>query len=84
MSYILPVTHFQYNDYQRRTIQEKGNKHFIESPFKVILEKEHQEISTKYDAINRGSKRLYDTRGADEDIAGELITGKGIHINDYV
>lgn len=53
MSYILPVTHFQYNDYQRRTIQEKGNKHFIESPFKVILEKEHQEISTKYDAINR-------------------------------
>ncbi|WP_339228765.1 hypothetical protein NSQ77_03095 [Oceanobacillus sp. FSL K6-2867] len=83
MSYILPITHFQYNDYQRRTIHEKGNKHFIESPFKVILEKEHQEISAKYDAFNRGNMRQYDARGVAGDLFGEL-TGKGMHINNYI
>ncbi|MBP2076571.1 hypothetical protein [Oceanobacillus polygoni] len=83
MSYILPVTHYQYNDYQRRTIQKQGNKHFIERPFKVILEKEHQEISTKYDAMNRGSIQQSNTKRTDEELFGEL-TGKGMHFSDRV
>ncbi|WP_087973284.1 hypothetical protein [Oceanobacillus rekensis] len=75
MGYILPVDHYQYNDYHKRVTQQKENKHYIEAPFKVILDQQHQENSAKYDALNRTSTQNV-SRDASSDIFG-MLTGKG-------
>ena len=51
MGYILPVERYQYNDYQRRMIKEKTDRVYIEGPFKVILEKQHEEITSEYERL---------------------------------
>lgn len=48
MGYILPVTHFQYNDYQRRITKEKPTRHTIEGPFKVVLDMQHEQVKKNY------------------------------------
>ncbi|WP_010649968.1 hypothetical protein [Oceanobacillus massiliensis] len=81
MGYILPVDHYQYNDYHKRVVQEKENKHFIERPFKVILDNRHQEISSKYDSLNRQQQQETKLQNASHALFGEL-TGKGNLFND--
>lgn len=44
MGYIMPVTNYQYNDYQKRVIEDKKDPIHIERPFKVVLETQHEEI----------------------------------------
>lgn len=83
MGYILPIEHYQYNDYHRRVVQDKVNKHFIERPFKAILEREHQEISTQYNALNNVPYQSVQSRTSAEKIFGEL-TGKGSLFSDQV
>jgi len=83
MGYILPVDNYQYNDYQRRVTKEKVNKHFIERPFKVILEREHQEISTKYATLNRIPNQRSKPQASSEELFA-LLTGKGTLFHDLV
>lgn len=83
LGYILPVDHYQYNDYQRRVAQQRENKNYIEGPFKVILEKQHQELSTKYDALNRTSEQNISKQDTSDNIFG-LLTGKGRYFSDSV
>ncbi|PAV29170.1 hypothetical protein CIL05_12290 [Virgibacillus profundi] len=87
MGYILPIEHYQYNDYQKRVIQEKRNPQFIERPFKVILEKQHQEIISEYDRLNGVPESKRYPVGLDalnaERYYGEL-TGKGQKFSESV
>ncbi|MGJ9458780.1 hypothetical protein [Oceanobacillus sp. CF4.6] len=83
MGYILPVDHYQYNDYQKRVVQQQKNNHFIEGPFKVVLDRQHQEFSSKYDALNRSTDQKLQPRNASEELIG-LLTGKGRHFSDFV
>lgn len=88
MGYILPVTPYQYNDYQNRINADRRMPNYVEKPFKVVLEKQHQEIKKEYERFhnsyqsdqlphkmlsNPSSEKLY-----------EKITGKGQHFNDSV
>jgi hypothetical protein len=83
LGYILPVDHYQYNDYHRRVVQQKEKKHYIEAPFKVILDQQHQEISTKYDALNRTSTESVSKQYPSSEIFG-ILTGKGRNFSDSV
>lgn len=86
MGYILPVERYQYHDYQIRNIQENQNKHFIEKPFKVILEKRHHEISNEYERLNgvpKGYRQPVTDQSAAEKFYGEL-TGKGMNFTEKV
>ncbi|WP_067729608.1 hypothetical protein [Oceanobacillus damuensis] len=81
MGYILPIDHFQYNDYQKRIVQQKDNKHHIEGPFKVILNTQHEEISSKYDTMNKSSTENIQPHNASEALFGTL-TGKGRNFSE--
>ncbi|WP_249870103.1 hypothetical protein [Oceanobacillus saliphilus] len=81
MGYILPIDHYQYQDYHKRVAPQKDNKHYIEGPFKVILNNQHEEISNKYDAFNRTLNQKLKPRNASEQLFGKL-TGKGRHFSD--
>ena len=47
MSYILPIPHYQYADYQKRVTENKNDRIFIDRPFKVILETQYDEVIGK-------------------------------------
>lgn len=83
MGYLLPIQLFQYNDYQTRTIGTKQNPQFIDKPFKVILEKQHQEIINKYDRINKTLYQNTISKQTNEKIIAAL-TGKGRHFSESV
>ncbi|MGY0694237.1 hypothetical protein ACW2QC_15900 [Virgibacillus sp. FSP13] len=48
MGYVLPITQYQYMDYKQRLMKNKQDPFYIESPFKVILDSQHQDIPQKY------------------------------------
>ena len=83
MGYILPVENYQYNDYQRRVIREKQNIYQIQSPFKVVLERQHQEISTSFDSRSRFAEKSAVPRRPPEELYGAL-TGKGRHFSELI
>ena len=83
MGYILPVEQYQYNDYQRRVIREKQNIYHIQSPFKVVLERQHQEISSSYDSKSRSAEKSSSTNRSSDELYNAL-TGKGRHFSELV
>ncbi|MEC5423582.1 hypothetical protein QGM71_08770 [Virgibacillus sp. C22-A2] len=86
MGYILPIQHYQYNDYQNRIIKDKQNYFMIEKPFKVILEKQHQEVENQYNfLINPNESALVNSPGtsASESVYGTL-TGKGKNFSESI
>ncbi|WP_156288900.1 hypothetical protein [Oceanobacillus salinisoli] len=53
MGYILPVHQSQYSDYQTRVNENKRlSTKAVEKPFKVVLEKQHQDIRNQYERLN--------------------------------
>jgi|GEM_PF-2069556 len=53
MGYIMPVTNYQYNDYQKRVIEDKEDPIHIERPFKVVLETQYEEIVDEHKSQER-------------------------------
>lgn len=82
MGYILPVQSSQYVDYQQRIQPAKKKDHYIESSFKVQLERRHQELSSTYDRYYRN--RPEPQAPLDLPLDASLITGKGRYVNKYV
>lgn len=80
MGYILPVTHYQYQDYQNRITEKKRIPPMVERPFKVVLEKQHEEITSEYDRLNRSGAAIQaaNARPEAEKVYGDL-TGKGTY-----
>ncbi|WP_106497948.1 hypothetical protein [Lentibacillus sp. Marseille-P4043] len=81
MGYVLPISQYQYTDYKQRVIKEKQDPFYIESPYKVILDSQHQDIPQEHtqraSTINTSNdhveKPVHD--GAEKVYAN--ITGKG-------
>ena len=42
MGYILPISHFEYTDYQKRAIKDKDDLHYVERPYKIKLDMQQQ------------------------------------------
>lgn len=83
MGYILPIQPFQYNDYQKRIIETKQNPQFIDKPFKVILEKKHQEITNQYERLNKTKYQSISPKQTGIKFFADL-TGKGRHFNESI
>ncbi|MFS0752159.1 hypothetical protein [Oceanobacillus sp. 1P07AA] len=84
MAYILPIEHYQYQDYQLRVSQVKTNRNYIEGPFKVLLDQKHQEVAARHEGLHPSvdEKRKASRYISNEEIS--LYTGKGRNFNDYV
>ena len=87
MGYILPVERYQYNDYQRRVIKKKMDSVYIERPFKVILEKRHEEIISEYDRLIPSSYKSITIKPVIieiEDTTYAELTGKGRKFSESI
>lgn len=84
MAYILPIEHYQYQDYQQRVSQVKTNRNYIEGPFKVLLDQKHQEVAARHEGLHPSvdDKHKVSPYISSEEIS--LYTGKGTKFNDYV
>lgn len=88
MGYILPVTQYQYNDYQNRINEDRRIPKHVERLFKVVLEKQHHEIKKEYERFHH----LYQNDQASSNILRypsseklyAKITGKGKHFSKKV
>ncbi|GGJ68977.1 hypothetical protein [Virgibacillus salexigens] len=82
MGYILPIQHYQYQQYHRRTATTDENAFHIERPFKVMLEQQHQQLSKQYERFYPAgyNRYLITPVKASENIFASL-TGKGRRIN---
>lgn len=89
MGYILPVTHYQYNDYQNRINEDRRRfPVYVEKPFKIVLEKQHQEIKKEYERFHHSyhsdqPQHPMPKSPRSEQLYGK-ITGKGQHISESV
>ncbi|MUV36500.1 hypothetical protein JNUCC1_00303 [Lentibacillus sp. JNUCC-1] len=45
MGYIMPVSHFQYQDYQVRDIKGNSRPFYVERPYKAVLEAAYEEAA---------------------------------------
>lgn len=88
MGYILPVTQYQYNDYQNRINDDRRIPNYVEKPFKVVLERQHQEIKKEYERFHHPYQIDQLPPGTlgkqrSEELYGN-ITGKGKHFSKSV
>jgi hypothetical protein len=62
MGYILPVNHYQYQDYQRRTLQTDRSPFMLEKVFKASLNgklKQHSQPREQGRKDYQSSRKLY-------------------------
>lgn len=80
MGYILPLSLYQYNDYQKRVTKDKLDLFYIEKLYKVVLESKHQDLEdevNRMEAVSKSrSKLTAPTPPTNEKMYSEL-TGKG-------
>lgn len=88
MGYILPVERYQYYDYHQRTVNEKNNPVYIERPFKVVLEKQHEEITSEYERYLPSSYKSIPLNpqmdNAIDSTTYAELTGKGRAFNETI
>lgn len=85
MGYVLPVSHFQYQDYKHRITLDKQNKFYVNRPQKSVLERAYQDMkaNTAYNRKERKRNRRYILERYDDALYAE-ITGKGRYVSEWV
>lgn len=90
MGYILPISHFEYTNYQRRDIKDKEGVHYIEKPFKIKLDTQQPLInhrSFSNEAMQRNkeipSENIKNNIQRQDQLIAK-ITGKGFLINESI
>lgn len=91
MGYILPITHFQYQDYQNRVTKKEDDPFYIEHPYKVILDTKSREMEEREDTLENGKPNktnYYNKQMPVEQIKNDKIysniTGKGQHFSESI
>ncbi|WP_430787637.1 hypothetical protein VBD025_16985 [Virgibacillus flavescens] len=91
MGYILPITHYQYQDYQNRVTQKEQDPYHIEKPYKVILDTKSREMEdedhTQKDDQSSKSNFFYKPMNTDNNKNEKVIskiTGKGQHFSESI
>lgn len=91
MGYILPITQFQYMDYQNRVIKNEQDPYFIEHPYKVVLDTKSRELEDEEGTRSGGQpykyndnyKPIHIEKPKTEKLYAKL-TGKGRHISESI
>ncbi|ASN06494.1 hypothetical protein [Virgibacillus necropolis] len=91
MGYILPITHFQYQDYQNRVIKSDQDPFYIEHPYKVTLDTKSREMEDREDVLKNGGSSKnnshYEPMHVEEPKSEKLyekLTGKGQHFSGSI
>lgn len=91
MGYILPITQFQYSDYQKRMLEDKQDLHNIEKPYKVFLDMEQKsdyDRKTHYEHSKNERQTFYTSTTPPKQTRSDplyaKITGKGSLFNKSV
>lgn len=80
MGYIVPVERYQYNDYHNRHVKNKLNVDSVAAPFKAVLEKKHEEITSEYNRLIPSSYKNIPLKPQTPVTQGNMyeeFTGKG-------
>jgi len=81
VGYILPLTHYQYEDYQKRVIKNKQDRFHIDKLFKVMLAPE-REAKEQHMMQRQTGKTAIGKAQAKKVYAN--ITGKGTRFNESI
>lgn len=84
MGYIMPVDRYQYINYQERFSSDRLSVSPVNSSFRTILERKHQEVSSEYDRLLPSSYKtipLGPQNPSDTEQTFAEITGKGRNFN---
>lgn len=91
VGYILPITQFQYKDYQNRMPVDKQKLSYVEKPYKVFLDMEQKsdyDRKTHYEFSKSDKKKSYSKATVPKQIRteplDEKVTGKGMLFNEHV
>lgn len=85
MGYLLPVNHYQYYDYQRRTVKGKQDPFHIEKPSKIIMEANYQDYhGNQVEPDGNTSLKMSTPKLPATDHLYAQLTGKGRNFNKYV
>ncbi|WP_164214974.1 hypothetical protein [Virgibacillus sp. YIM 98842] len=84
MGYILPIEHHIYMDYHNRVIKQKTTPYIIERPFRVILEEEHQRLSSEYERINNTYQKTSPPNPHKQEEPDMRWMGKGKHVSEKI
>lgn len=91
MGYILPITQYQYQEYQNRVTKKRQDPYYIEQPYKVILDTKTKELKegkawedgNGNPVENGNDKQLQFEKPNNEKLYAKL-TGKGRHFSESI
>ncbi|WP_101843503.1 hypothetical protein [Halobacillus sp. Marseille-P3879] len=95
MGYILPIHHFQYQDYQQRVTQDKRSPIILDRVFKVTLDHKLKKYYIPNEQDQKDSQSLHyqlhtpptmyynEESQVEKEIYGQ-ITGKGQHFSKTI
>ncbi|MFK2825787.1 hypothetical protein QYG89_08905 [Bacillus sp. B190/17] len=87
MGYILPITHYQYSQYQERIVNSAGNRYsLIGSVERISFKKANDGYPDPYTASDHRTGARLSKKKEHEAFQVHLakISGKGVHINKTV
>ncbi|MCM3741124.1 hypothetical protein M3210_12670 [Oceanobacillus luteolus] len=87
MGYIMPVDRFQYIQYQERIRPEKISTSPVNPSFKVVLEKEYEQISSEYERLLPSSYKNIPLKPQTQkltDYTFAKMTGIGRNFNETI
>ncbi|MEN1967205.1 hypothetical protein WMZ97_03910 [Lentibacillus sp. N15] len=87
MGYVLPVSPFQSQDYQKRVTRDKQNRFYIERPYKTILESHYHDIrkmDSRHTTVAKKRKEGNTKVPEPAEHAYADFTGKGRFFNESI
>lgn len=84
MGYVLPISHYQYNDYKNRVIQDKLDPFYIESPYKIILPSRYQDILHEQPQQSSINTKHHHPKHDEVEKVYANLTGKGQYFSERV
>ncbi|MFD1360143.1 hypothetical protein [Lentibacillus salinarum] len=87
MGYLLPVTQYQYRDYQKRTVKAQQDPFHIEKPYRTIMEANYHSRALNEAAVRTNTRRgvgLTGVKRPDPETIYAEVTGTGRHFSSSV
>jgi len=81
VGYILPLPHYQYEDYQKRVMENKQDHFHVDKLFKVMLDPQRE--AKEQHMMQKQTGKTTIGKAQSEKVYAK-ITGKGTHFNESV
>lgn len=87
MGYMLPINHYQYEEYRKRITKDRQKPFYVNKPYKIVLGMQYRDISERGAKLPHNQTRLHKPKTEEKPALKKAyadITGKGRHFAERI